>query len=99
MNKNEFLHTAKELINGDRANDYGPADENFKRIAIGWNVIASEALATHGEITVAHVALMMDWLKTARLLHKIDHPDGWVDKVAYGALGGELANPNLAMPD
>jgi hypothetical protein len=34
-----------------------------------------------------HVALMMDWVKTSRLLETIDHADSWVDKAAYSALG------------
>jgi hypothetical protein len=38
------------------------------------------------------VALMMDWLKTSRLLNTIDHADSWVDKVSYSALGGEFAD-------
>jgi hypothetical protein len=38
-----------------------------------------------------HVALMMDWVKTSRLLNTLDHSDSWVDKAAYSALGGEFA--------
>jgi hypothetical protein len=33
---------------------------------------------------------MMDWVKTSRLLETLDHPDSWVDKAAYSALGGEF---------
>jgi hypothetical protein len=36
------------------------------------------------------VALMMDWVKTARLLETIDHNDSWIDKVGYSALGGSF---------
>jgi hypothetical protein len=38
-----------------------------------------------------HVALMMDWVKTSRLLATIDHYDSWIDKAAYSALGAEFA--------
>jgi hypothetical protein len=41
-------------------------------------------------VTAKHVALMMDWVKTARLLETIDHEDSWVDKVGYSALGGSF---------
>ena len=91
MNRSEIIKDADSKINGDRAKDYGEAFENHERIAEGWNIIMKNALKTHGYLTVSHVALMMDWLKTARLLHSIDHADTWVDKVGYAALGGEMA--------
>jgi hypothetical protein len=91
MNRDDILQTAQNLVRGDRAKDYGDAFENHERIAEGWNVIMREALKTHGYLTAEHVALMMDWLKTSRLLHTLDHEDSWVDKAAYSALGGEFA--------
>jgi hypothetical protein len=84
------LDTAKELINGPRAKDYGDASDNFDRIADGWNIIAQNAVRTHGYITRKHVALMLDWLKTARLLETIDHDDSWIDKAGYTGLGGSF---------
>lgn len=92
MRREEVLELAESLINGQRAQDYGDARDNFERIALGWNAIMREALTTHGHLTPSHVALMMDWLKTARLLNCMDHEDSWVDKAAYSALGSELAN-------
>jgi hypothetical protein len=91
MKRDEILDTAKALINGDRAKDYGDADLNHQRIADGWNIILQSALDTHGYFTPMHVALMMDWVKTSRLLNTLDHSDSWVDKAAYSALGGEFA--------
>ena len=35
MKRDEVLDSAKELINGQRAKDYGDAYENFSRIADG----------------------------------------------------------------
>ena len=91
MNRSSLLKSADELINGDRAKDYGDAYQNHDKIAIAWNVIAKSALARHGRITPSHVALMMDWVKTARLLNTIDHEDSWIDKAGYTALGGEFS--------
>ena len=91
MKRNEILDTAKTLINGDRANDYGDAYLNHQRIADGWNTIIQGAYETTGYVTPMHVALMMDWVKTSRLLTTIDHYDSWVDKAAYSALGAEFA--------
>ena len=87
MTRDEIIEHAKTLISGQRAIDYGDAKDNFDRIAAGWNIIIENA---DGPITAKHVALMMDWMKTARLLETIDHLDSWVDKVGYSALGGSF---------
>lgn len=92
MKRDEILQKAEQLINGDRAKDYGDAEHNFSRIAIGWNLIVAEATQTHGALTAKHVALMMDWVKTCRLLETIDHMDSWIDKCGYSALGGEFGS-------
>ena len=39
MKRDEVLATAGDYINGQRAEDYGDAYENFERIAEGWNTI------------------------------------------------------------
>ena len=93
MNREQVLSKAEELINGQRAEDYGDAYQNFQRIADGWNVIVREANSDSGwtYLTPSHVALMMDWLKTCRLLSTLDHEDSWVDKAGYTALGAEFA--------
>ena len=96
MNKWELLNRAGAVIEGERARDYGDADENFSRIAVGWSVIAESAMNDHGEIRREHVALMMDWLKTCRLLGELGHEDSWIDKLGYTALGGEIADKGKA---
>jgi hypothetical protein len=90
MNRDEVLLKAGDYINGQRAKDYGSAYDNFTRIADGWNLIVKEAFVTTGYITPQHVALMMDWVKTARLLNNTDHDDSWIDKCGYSALGAEF---------
>lgn len=90
MNRKKVLEAASNLICGDRHKDYGEAIVNHQRIATGWNVIAKQAFKSHGEITPAHVALMMDWVKTSRLVETIDHEDSWIDKAGYSALGAEF---------
>ena len=90
MKRDEVLDTAKELINGARAADYGDAFDNFGRIAAGWNAIIQEAMKTHGHVNEQHIALMMDWVKTARLLNDLNKDDSWIDKCGYSALGGEF---------
>jgi len=90
MKRDEVLEAAKALINGSRAKDYGDAYDNHLRIAEGWNIIMRGALIQTGYLTPSHVALMMDWVKTSRLLESIDHVDSWVDKAGYTALGAEF---------
>jgi len=82
--RDTILQEAKELINGDRAEDYGDAYVNHKRIADMWSVILER------EITVKHVVLCMVAMKTARLIHA-DKDDSWVDICGYGAIGGEFS--------
>lgn len=91
MKRDQILNQARDLINGPRAQDYGDALLNHERIAIGWDVIAKTAIQKHGKITPAHVTLMMDWVKTSRLMETIDHIDSWIDKAGYTGLGGEFA--------
>ena len=92
MKRDKVLETASEYINGQRAKDYGDAFDNFTRIADGWNLIVKETQSTTGYITPQHVALMMDWVKTARLLNDIKHEDSWIDKCGYSALGAEFTD-------
>ena len=90
MKRQKVLETAAKLIHGDRAKDYGDAHQNHQRIADGWNIIIEGAIEKHGQITPAHVTLMMDWVKTSRLIETIDHEDSWIDKAGYTALGAEF---------
>jgi len=91
MKREDILKKSAEIISGPRAADYGDALENFSRIAEGWNIIVEKAVETHGSLTPQHVALMMDWLKTARLLNTLDHEDSWIDKCGYVAIGGSFS--------
>lgn len=84
---NKLLEAAKKKINVDRADVYGDAKLNHVRIAQGWNIIIN---SVEGDINEGHVVLMMDWLKTSRLLETMGHQDTWEDKIGYSALGGEF---------
>ena len=91
MNRSETIVQAQLVITGERHDNYGDAKDNFTNIASGWSKIIDEAYRVHGEITPMHVALMMDWVKTCRLLNDIENEDPWVDKIGYSALGSEIA--------
>jgi len=91
MNRDDLIDDALIKINGDRQEEYGDVYNSFTTISMGWDIITKNALATHGCVSPMHVGLMMDWLKTSRLLVDINHADSWVDKVGYAALSAEVA--------
>jgi hypothetical protein len=84
LDRDQILNAASDLINGQRAKDYGDAFEMHRRIGAGW----SEILGVN--VSPAQVALCMAWLKISRLIETPDHLDSFVDLVAYGALAGEI---------
>ena len=83
--REDALREIEETINGEREELYGKAIDNFTKIAGGWSLILDQ------EVKPAHVALMMTWLKIARLTKTIDHDDSWVDGGAYMVLGYEVS--------
>mgnify|MGYP003117166319 CR=1 FL=1 len=89
-NREHFLRQAEELINGPRADDYGPALLNHERIATIWNVLLRAKLLK--QITPTEVTAMMIGLKLARLAEDMHKDDSWVDIIGYAALGGEISN-------
>jgi hypothetical protein len=82
--RDSVLKGAGDLINGDRARDYGDAYSMHKRIAAGWSEILGVEVKPH------QVALCMAWLKVSRLVETPGHKDSYVDLVAYGALAAEI---------
>ena len=89
-NREHFLREAEELINGPRAEDYGPALLNHERIATIWNVLLRKKLLD--KITPTEVTAMRVGLKLARLAEDMHKDDSWTDIIGYAALGGEISN-------
>lgn len=85
-----ILKTAGDLIDGDRARDYGDALDMHRRIAAGWSEILQVNVKPH------EVALCMAWLKMSRLVESPGHSDSYVDGVAYLALAGEIRERDSA---
>ena len=80
---------AADLINpsGERGREYGPPEENFARIAKGWEIILGAS------VTPEQVSLCMAWLKIARIAGdgKASR-DSFVDAAGYVALAAELSD-------
>ena len=88
MKRDDFLKQAQELINNDRAEDFGDAYINHQRIADLWTVILEK------KVTVKDVVLCMIAMKVARLIHA-DKADSFVDVCGYGAIGGEFSQRSV----
>ena len=82
--RKKIMKAASDLMDGERAKDYGDAYEMHRRIAAGWSEILGVKVEPH------EAALCMAWLKIARLVETPGHEDSYVDLVAYGSLAGEI---------
>ena len=79
-----MTRSEKDLINGQRQQDYGSTEENFKTIAQLWTEY------TGALITSVDVCCMMLLLKIARVKNGTGTEDCFSDMVGYATLAGEL---------
>lgn len=94
MNRPEILDTAKACVCGQREQDYGTPEDNFRLIASLWGPYL-KARCVSGEADVCivpeDIATMMALLKIARIATGAGTADSWVDLAGYAACGGEIA--------
>lgn len=84
MKRAEILDTAKKCVCGQREQDYGSPEDNFRTIAELWT-------AYYGaEFTPLDVSMMMALLKIARIKSGTGTDDSFVDLAGYAACGGEI---------
>lgn len=83
-----ILTTAEEIINGQRALDYGDAKENHERIATLWG-----AYKRGVEFSPEDVAVMMILLKIARFMENGYHQDTVVDIAGYAGVLEKMQLP------
>jgi hypothetical protein len=84
MKRDEILKEAARIISTERADDYGPADESFKRIARLWTAYLDVA------VSPMDVANMYILSKVQRTLTSPSKSDTWLDICGYAALAGEM---------
>lgn len=72
-------------ILSERGNDYGAPDKCFGRAA------ALASVFFEREVTPFEVAMVMDFVKTARIMHDKTKIDSWQDKINYAAFAGHFA--------
>ena len=84
MKRPEILEAAQRCVCGDREQDYGSPENNFKRIANLWSAYLQR------RITPKDVAAMLALLKIARIASGHAKEDNWIDLAGYAACGGEI---------
>ena len=88
MTRHDILKKSDEIVNGNREQDYGSPENNFKTIAILWNGYIKAIKRDHLE--PHDVAALLSLLKMARIASGHAKEDNWIDLAGYAACGGEL---------
>lgn len=86
MTREEILREATKCVCGQREQDYGSPENNFKIIANLWSTYLSY------NISSVDVAMMMALLKIARIKTGTATEDSFVDLCGYAACGGEISS-------
>ena len=84
MKRTEVLEAAAKIVCGERQENYGTPENNFRQIADLWRAYL------HIEITPTDVAMMMALLKIARIKTGTATDDSFVDLAGYAACGAEI---------
>jgi hypothetical protein len=85
------LEKARACVCGEREEDYGSPEDNFKTIAELWEAYLNKA-RTRGvnvRVEAKDVAVMMALLKIARIAAGGGKADSWIDLAGYAACGAE----------
>lgn len=89
MNRADILDAAKKCVCGQREQDYGTPESNFRLIANLWNAYLDDR---DDDISATDVAMMMALMKIARIKNGGGTGDSFVDLAGYAACGGEINN-------
>lgn len=102
----EILRTAEELINGDRAQTYGPPEVSFGRIADIFNAMGYRhhvqpedsplGYTKANKLDAVDAALILIGMKLSRTIGGRHHMDNWIDLAGYSGLGAELASGEVS---
>ena len=87
--RKSVLDDAEKCVCGDRENEYGSPEDNFRTIANLWIDYLS-AKADVLDIEPHDVAAMLALLKIARIASGHGKADNWIDLAGYAACGGEI---------
>jgi hypothetical protein len=83
----DILEEALRITGGDRMNDYGPPDQDFKRTAVMWEqLLTARIIDGKLDIRPQDVASCMIAIKLSRQTHQ-NKRDNWVDLAGYARCG------------
>jgi hypothetical protein len=82
----DILEEALRITGGDRQNQYGPPDQDFRRTAEMWSGLFRDMLKEGISFEPYHIAQAMILLKMSRQLHQRKR-DNWVDTAGYARCG------------
>lgn len=91
MTREDILNAARSCVCGEREEDYGSPEDNFKLISDLWGSYLTRSRRCFIDIHPHDVAAMMALLKIARISSGSGKADSWVDLAGYAACGGEIA--------
>ena len=89
-----ILNEAKRCVCGQREQDYGSPENNFRLIASLWEpYIRTRCVKDGADVSIRpeDVAMLMALLKIARICSGTGTADSFVDLAGYTACGGEIA--------
>lgn len=86
--RGHILLDAYKVINGERQDQYGSPEDNFRLIAQLWNVAFNDKLVAG--FTAHDVAIAMSLLKIARIQTGAGKADSYVDLAGYAALAADI---------
>lgn len=90
MTRTEILEEALKIVNGERKDAYGPAEDSFACIAAAWQAYLDSRLKDK-PLNGVDVAMMQVILKIIRVNYSPAKPDHFIDIAGYAACAGELA--------
>lgn len=95
--REQVLSAARDCVCGDREQDYGSPENNFRTIASLWNsylygagLMENPTPHVWKGLKPKDVAAMLALLKVARIAGNRPKPDNWIDLAGYAACGAEL---------
>lgn len=89
------MAAAERCVCGEREQDYGSPENNFKTVANLW-IDYLTAKDEPLDIEAKDVAVMLALLKIARIASGHAKEDNWVDLAGYAACGGEIESGDNA---
>lgn len=98
-NSNSILDTAKELIAGSRAEQYGSFSHNAQQQADLWNAYLRTEDGTPRLIEAMDVPAMMVLVKVMRLSGNNTHQDSWVDVAGFAGLVDQVHDGTVPPKD